>query len=128
DYIKAKICYEQSIEKNPKSSNSLYSLGVIHQYCLGVNINLNTAKDYYKKAARVGSYFAKVNLLKIYNPSMTADQWNDLGEKYYEGIGKSKDYVKARACYEEAFKLNPNHQRALYSLGWLYEHGEGVKR
>jgi len=130
DYAKARICYEQAIALDPQVSNSLYSLGALFHCGFGVVKNSGAAKTYYKQAAEAGSYYAKVELLKIDNPNIvTADQWSNLGENYYYATNnKPKDYIRARACYEEALKLNPQHQGASYVLGWVYEYAQDVDK
>ena len=51
----------------------------------------------------------------------------DLAEDYYNGSnGKSKDYEQAVAHYLIA--AESGHANSQYSLGWCYEHGQGVEK
>jgi TPR repeat protein len=125
----ARACYQQSIHLDPENRFSLYSLGWIYEHGEGVEKDLNKARVYYKKPARKGHYNSIIQLVLLDHPTLkTAEQWYELGEKYYKGeISEVQKYIKARVCYEQAIKLNPEHKNSLYSLGWLYEHRQGLK-
>ena len=45
---------------------------------------------------------------------------------YEDGRGVAQDYTQARQWYEKAAAAG--NAQAMYNLGWLYEHGQGVAR
>ncbi len=52
----------------------------------------------------------------------------DTAEDYYYGRTQhGKDYSEARSLYEQTIALDPKHANAIYSLGWLYEHDQGLR-
>ena len=53
-----------------------------------------------------------------------SDVWYALGEKFF----KTKDYSRAKSCYEQAIKLDKTHVPSLYSVAWINHKGYGVKQ
>src|SRR5579863_2383923 len=45
---------------------------------------------------------------------------------YYDGRGVSKDHLEAARWYQMA--ANQGLPKALFDLGYMYEHGEGVQQ
>jgi serine/threonine protein kinase len=56
--------------------------------------------------------------------ALTAEQYFQLGENYYNGKGVPKDLKKAVKYYQLA--ANKGHALAQYGLGFCYENGQGV--
>lgn len=87
-------------------ANSLYVLGLLYQYGLGVNVNLKFSIEFYKRAADLGVSSALFRLGQIYSFSSDEGIRNfNLGEKYL---------IEA---------LNKNNKEANRSLGYLYHLG-----
>jgi len=55
------------------------------------------------------------------------DSMVKMGDYYYYGIGTEKDISKAVQCYTSASDHSQSAQ-ALYNLGWMHEHGVGLKQ
>lgn len=66
---------------------------------------------------------AKEAFLAEHSHLTTAEEWNSEGNKFYN----EEAYQKAFYCYEQAFQFDSENSYSLYSLGWLYQHGQGVE-
>ena len=125
DYVLARACYEQALKLNPKHISSLVLLCLIYEQGKGVDQDIAKAMSYCESAGLGKSYYFKILFLKKNNPEIKdADQWNNLGEDYYNG--KEQDYVLARGCYDQALKLNIEHRDSNYRLATIYHSGQGV--
>ena len=51
---------------------------------------------------------------------------NNLGNRYYNGEGVTKDYVEAAKWYRKA--AEQGQQYGQYNLGWCYQYGQGVTK
>lgn len=127
----ARICYKEAIRLDSDHADSLYLLGWLYQYGEGgVTADPDKAIRYYRKAARQHHAPSIKQILIIDNPKRqldSAQSWYDLAEDHYLGRNtKKQSYVLARICYELTIKSDPNHINSLYSLGWLYQYGEGI--
>ena len=58
--------------------------------------------------------------------SADADNWFSVGEKYFYGLGLSKNYTEAARCYRKAAELG--HPEAARQLGLMYREGLGVEQ
>ena len=50
----------------------------------------------------------------------------NMGNKYYFGLGQSKDYEKAKKYFEKSCELKSAD--ACFNLGVMYHNGKGVKQ
>lgn len=122
-------CYQNALKKTSKHDESLYSLGWLYHYGLGVKTNLKRAEEFYCKAIAANHIDAQAQLLIIYNDRFkNAQDWTDLGKKFYYGTEAPQSHAMARQCYARAIKIDPNNSDAHYSLGCIYERGEGVTK
>ena len=86
------------------------NLGFLYKNGKGVERNLRTAEQWFRKAADQGSSRAQ----------------NNLGNMYLQGIGVEQNDQLAAEWFRRA-SLQDNH-RAQYRLGMLYLLGRGVQR
>lgn len=128
NYLKAKSYDEKILAIDPNHKPSLYRLAIMYQKGYGVVKDLEKAQEYYQTLAILGEEEAIKQGLIIGNQNLVTDsQWFALGEHYYLGqSGKSKDYQKARICFEEALQCNSLHKKSLYNLGNIYYFGQGI--
>jgi len=104
DYQKAGVWYEKSAASGyPVAENNL---GVLYGSGLGVRENHEKERWWYQKAAKQGYAKAQINLAR----SM-------------EKVGNLSGQLRwTRAAAEQQYP------HGLYRMGYLYEHGKGVKR
>lgn len=90
---------------------AMLNMAKIYQQGLGIDKNLEKARDLYNKAYAAG-----------YTDAMVL-----CGDSYWETFaGSQPDYNQALACYQKAFLRRCPY--AAYRLGWLYNEGLGVER
>lgn len=90
---------------------AMLNMAKIYQEGLGIDKNLEKARDLYNKAYAAG-----------YTDAMVL-----CGDSYWETFaGSQPDYNQALACYQKAFLRRCPY--AAYRLGWLYNEGLGVER
>jgi protein O-mannosyl-transferase len=89
-------------EINPRDPMSHSNLGAYSQE----HNQLREAVDQYETTIRLTS-----------DPALLASTYANLGSAYRD-LG---DNAKARQCFEEALRLNPNQFNAYLGLGWLLE-------
>lgn len=90
---------------------AMLNMAKIYQEGLGIDKNLEKARDLYNKAYAAG-----------YTDAMVL-----CGDSYWETFaGSQPDYSQALACYQKAFLRRCPY--AAYRLGWLYNEGLGVER
>jgi TPR repeat protein len=122
DYTKVRACSEIALTLDAANDHALFNLGFLYGFGLGVDKDLEKAKDYHAKAK---NHLGSILLLERLNLT-TAAQWSQLGDDYYVGRnGQSKDYNKAFMCFQTAYLLDLNHLYALYSVGWQHQYGQG---
>ena len=110
----------------------------------GVQQDYAKARDYYERAAAMGSASALRNLGYLYQKGYGVPQdhakardyyeqaaamgnaaaLNDLGYLYQNGYGVPQDYAKARDYFERA--ADGGAKGAHYNLGMIYEFGLGI--
>ncbi|HCA5038924.1 TPA: sel1 repeat family protein [Acinetobacter baumannii] len=127
-------------------SQAQYNLGLMYKKGVnGVNIDLEKAIYWYKKAIEQGDDDAKYNLAIIYategtefsNPTLAFKLLSDLSQSghkeainylgilYRNGIGVKKDYNKAFNLFEKAVSLNVSGSK--FNLGNMYFNGYGTE-
>lgn len=139
DYDKAQ---ELLLMENEKGNVlATYELGNIYQYGLGVEINIETAQNYYNKALHgfhaiyesekyveqllegVKSKESKSqneeNFIKTYSSYR-------IGKHYERGLGTEQDYEKAYSWFLES--AEEGNKFARYAMGNLYYEGKGVEQ
>ena len=88
---------------------SMFALGRIHEQCVGVEQDYETAANCYAQSALTGEMpYALVRL----------------GSFFDQGLGVAQDFDTARELWEEAAAAG--EADALHNLGYLYELGRGV--
>ncbi|WP_051303065.1 tetratricopeptide repeat protein [Psychromonas aquimarina] len=108
DLNNARLWYEKAASQGNNAAQ--YKLGTIYQLGLGTNKDIRLALDWYNQAARQN------HALSLYQ----------LGVIYQEGDRRIKvDYVKAAKYFQRA--SSQGNKQATGRLGYLYEHGLGVK-
>ncbi len=123
DYAKAAEWYEKAVaHRNAQAqwkrdslgkwrlANCEARLGYMYDEGQGVRQDYNKAKEWYEKAADLGSEWAM----------------NNLGAMYHDGKGVRQDYSKARELYERS--AAQGFARAQRNLGVMYEHGQSVRQ
>lgn len=89
----------------------MLNMAKIYQEGLGIDKNLEKARELYNKAYEVG-----------YTDAMVL-----CGDSYWETtVNGEPDFAQALACYQKAFFRRCPY--AAYRLGWLYNEGLGVER
>lgn len=127
----AKVYYQVALDLDARHINALHALATLHEQGLGTQKDLKQAKDLYANAHAAGHPNANekcqvLNLL-LETSNFTADRLSELGDDYYyERNGKTKNFLLAKTCYEEAKNKNNQHARAVFGLGQLYASGQGV--
>lgn len=101
---------------NKQYSNAQYRLGQMYQTGKGVAQNYDEAFKWYLLAANNNDSMARVRL----------------GDMYYYGLGVKQDDTEAllwyqRATFSDVGEFAPN-ATALYTLGRMYEQGEGIEQ
>ena len=107
DYEKALFWYRKAAEQD--YGMGLYNVGLCYEYGEGVEKNLETAVEYYHKAAQQGD----------------ADAQCMLGCYYGEGT-KNPDFEKSFFWFQKS--AEQGNLNAKFNLSSCYEYGEGVKR
>lgn len=145
DHSTAKQYYDEIIQDYNYSS-SFNNLGNIYEYGhAGVDINYQTAFDYYEKAASMYNAQAVENLADMYALGKGVDkniskalelyvkaanhnnrnaQW-EIGRAYYDGECFNQDYLQAKKWFEKSAFMG-NSDNAYNMLGILYKNGYGV--
>ncbi|GEM_PF-7001943 len=122
----ARACYNQAIEQNSEHANSLYFLGRLYHEEVDIK-DIDKAREYYQRAQAAGSVQAEIAILLLDNPDWNADQFYHIGRNYFSGQeGCTQNFAYAKAYFEQALLLNPEHTHSLYALGLLYEDDTGV--
>lgn len=84
---------------------------IYYKGSVGIEKNLEKAFELYKKYVDQGGWNGSVK--------------NRLADMYYYGQGCEQNDIKAFELYKEAGRFD---HYAMYSLGWMYEHGQGTKQ
>lgn len=122
--------YNKAYEKFTESGNcrSHFYLGMMYEYGHGVNRNFIESAKHYLLAVEQGgerSLVACNNLLD--SPNISATELNSIGNIYYNGLhGISRNYSKAKICFEKAILKDRNFGCAYGNLGLFYEYGREV--
>jgi|GEM_PF-572199 len=144
DYIKAESYYRKAIEVDPKYGAAWESLG----YAMFYQYKDNDAKEAWKKAVSLGKTSAKDALKKHYNitdesivpvpaplptptpspsPAPSLSISIPSGLSAYEYYSRGYDYKwnkndpdTAIQYYLKAISIDPNHENALFELGYVY--------
>lgn len=121
-----------------------YMLG--RHYCSGNGVakNVETAREYFKKAADKGIAPAMSALADVYQEKgdkAYAFSWRKravesgfvadlvpLAKLYYDGFGTAQDYREARRIFEKVEEANIYFTEANAYLGAIYEKGQGVAK
>lgn len=118
-YTAADILYDMGNYKNAfglyiecieKGGNCYYDIGKMYEYGNGVEQNLESALEYYKKGANLNNNICYLKL----------------GEMYEYGYGVNQDYQTAFEYYEKGANLN--NDVCCLALGEMYEYGCGVNQ
>ena len=104
--------YNKAAEQG--SIEAEYRLGECYDKGIGVNKDDRIAFEYYKKASR---FYESAQI--------------ETGLCYYQGKGVAQSYQKAfkffdKVIHKECDRKNPDHQKAAYFIGLMYEYGQGV--
>ena len=123
-------CFRKAAEEN--HPDALYYLGLMYERGWGVNQSDQEAINWYYKAAKLGHYTAKQELLKlnknndfkqgIINSPSTETY---LGQKYLKGDGVPQSYSEAFNHFKIAAERN--YAPAQYYLATLYCKGLGTQ-
>ena len=145
--------YQIALKKFKESANLGYSesftkLGLMYYFGQGVDADISTARDWFKRGIENGDgnsygYYASTLL---YDGEPTEDDkrqafkymkratelepndgtwWYELGDMYHDGKGTSKNLKNAFRCYERA--ANFGEVECLKKLGEMYFNGEYVE-
>ena len=112
--------YEIAAKKG--SIKARMELGLLYYYGNGIERDYKKAFELLTKVERINTK----RLINITNRWLTKSVLEALGDLYYFGHGSDKDYEAAIKFFESAAELDSNY--ALYSLGFCYEHGQGVEK
>lgn len=132
----------QRIAVDQNQGLASFNLGSLYESGLGVEQSFNQATFWYSKASEQGLNKGLSHLKHMAIELGNADAQNVLGDKYYYGIDVEQDKQKAIDYYTKAarhghksalFSLNYYAQNsddalAAFSLGSLYEQGQGVEQ
>ena len=133
-----------TLASNEGHADALALMGQFYEEGLGVSGDLQTAADWYKKAAEKGSAIGQQHLGHFYQAGrgvpldyQKALEWftkaheqgnteatGDLATMYLMGLGVDRDCEKALALSREA--AEGGSQFGMYLLGVLYYHGDCV--
>ena len=140
NYELARKYYERAVElNNGKAMNNLANMYIDSK---GVTKNISKAIELYKKAADLGNVNAMYNLGNHYyngdvvqQDYIAAKNWYEkaanlnyidacvkMGDIYYNGKVVDKNYQEAFKWY----KASEDSAYSSYSLGWMYEFGQGT--
>ncbi len=116
-----------SLIKQAKSGDkvAIYQLGYIYENGLGVKKDLQKAKAFYEKAAKLGSMDALVSLelLQIDKVS-TKHNFKNISNKIYIKNGEQLHYVfNYKDIKEIVQKAKQNDNEALFTLAVMIENG-----
>ena len=130
DVIKAMEYYNRAAAAG--SAEASEALGSFFEYENGENIhNFELARQYYIHSAGQGNEFVSEEIRRVENkirileesPRLAAGDLYDRGEEqYYE----QRDYGLAMAYYELA--AGRGYDKALFSAGFMYDEGAGVRK
>ena len=143
DYQEALNQWLKVAETSPDAQASIAEL---YYYGLGVEKDIGTSAEWYKKAANKGHALSAYNLGRICQLGLVgpanfseAARWylkaaldghagaqNNIGLMYESGMGVSRDPRKAKIWFEKAARSQVGI--AYFNLGRLYYLGNGVKR
>jgi TPR repeat protein len=145
DYAKAMEWYRKAADQG--FADAQFTVGSLYENGWGVAKDIDQARVWYQKAADQAYGPAKTALARLQsrpNPSaqnvppspspMTAPQEqsltpaeeNEMGRRYFVGLGVARDYAKALECYRKA--ADGGFAEAQYNIGLLYERGLGVAK
>ena len=116
DFDAARIKLEQ--EADTGNVLAIYDLGRIYALGLGVEMNQDTADEYYVKAF---AGFQEVELSKAWKYTEYR-----IGKMHAAGQGTDQDYQKAAEWFQ--LSAERKYKYAQYSLGALYHRGQGVEQ
>lgn len=106
---------EESVKGN---ALAMFDIGRIYSDGLGVEIDMDKANNYYKKAL---SRFQKVESQKAWEYTEYR-----IGKMYAQGLGTEKDLKTASYWFN--LSAGKKYKYAQYSLGGLYCRGQGVEQ
>lgn len=109
DYKRALKLYKLSADQGYAEAQN--ALGLMYYYGTGVKESNLKALEFFKKSAVQGSKYGQNNLADMYHHSETDVE---------------QDYLRAAELYQRA--TAQGYAPAEYSLGTLYEYGNGVKK
>ena len=107
----ARILIDAAEQGNPLAN---YELGVLYQYGIGCNVNLENAVAFYQRAAK-GGYQPAYQALEILLSIASQEQEDDYEDDYEE-------------CEENATYEQKDSAQELYMRGNAYLYGKGVKQ
>lgn len=127
-YANAHFCFQEAVSLSSNYPDPFYNLGALYENGLGVGQNLIMAFNYYRRAVSLGHYEAGLRFIALkHSPTLSHQAWATLGYQYYYGNGsEQQNYGLARICFEKSLELSGSNAGSLYSLGWLYQYGQGV--
>lgn len=110
---KAFLCYNLIAAYTPESSDAQYDLGRCFEYGIGVEKSIETAVEYYQKAAKLGCM-----------------SWHiyTIGTYYENGIDVEKSLEKAFYYYKMASECQDPRGCAHYHLARCFEFGIGIEQ
>ena len=140
--------YDKAFEKFKKLADmdddrGLFWVGKCYDNCLGVERNLELAKEYYEKAVEKGNSKAANNLGNLYHYDNGLEKNYKKAIEYYQkavdGGSKKASYNLAEVYYRGGAGVEQNYEKAfeyylradddcwaMQSVGWMYEYGQGV--
>lgn len=145
EHFQRALDWFQKAANTPDNPIANYALAHMYQEGLGVDVSMQIAEEYYKKAADQNFVLAYERLGDLYlnsqdpkkvtdalmlfqrsaNEDIPAAQYK-LGYMYETGLGAKQDYETAKFWYSRA--ANNNLIKAYLALGLLYESGLGVEK
>ena len=111
DYEKALTWFNKAASQN--NGLALYFLGWMNEFGQGVEQNYSLARDYYLKCINASGSYIPGSLLR-------------LGHLYYYGKGVIKNYYDAYQYFYQSAELGD--KEAMYYVGFMNEHGQGVDK
>ena len=143
-YIKQNFTKAMEYFKLADNGYGDIAIGNMYYHRRGVAQNLNTATDYYQKAADVGCSMGLTRLCYVYrnNPSSgrtfckargfcekavamgNSNAFVEMGELHFHGRGVSQNLNKSIEYYQKAADMG--NLQGLRELGYMYYHGKGV--
>ncbi|UZO03171.1 uncharacterized protein OCT59_023581 [Rhizophagus irregularis] len=134
------------LSNNQHDSNSIHLLGYFYYYGIGINLDVQKAIKFFKKAAELGHDAAQYNLANMYIDGVGVDKNYDkafelceklagkgyssginlLGYCYDIGIGTD---VNAKVAFDfYLMAANLEYKYAQYNLALMYEKGKGIEK